>query len=157
MERTEKRKKHPPWRIVLLVVLALQGCVSTGTLKPFRSDGCSLFPDGTPENRDLWLSCCVEHDKAYWRGGTREERLAADEALEACVAACGEPAVAALMKKGVRLGGLPYWPTWFRWGYGWDYPRGYRALTPEEKERADELLEAYERSRKDPPGQPGGL
>ncbi|HNT58469.1 MAG TPA: hypothetical protein PKL99_11330 [Syntrophales bacterium] len=156
MERTETRKKTPPWRIVLLVVLVLQGCASTGTLKPFRSDGCSLFPDGTPENRDLWLSCCVEHDKAYWRGGTREERLAADEALEACVAACGEPAVAALMKKGVRLGGLPYWPTWFRWGYGWDYPRGYRALTPEEKERAYELIEAYERSRKSPPGQPGG-
>lgn len=145
-------KEKTGWMIVLLLLmLTLPGCASTGTLKPFRSDGCSLFPDGTRGNRNLWLKCCIEHDKAYWRGGTREERLAADKALEACVASCGEPAIARLMKNGVRAGGSPYWPTWFRWGYGWNYPRGYRPLTPEEKARADELLKSCELSQEPPP------
>lgn len=29
------------------------------------------------------------------------------------------------MLSGVRVGGSPYWPTKFRWGYGWSYPHGY--------------------------------
>jgi len=150
-------KEKPGWMIVLLLMLILPGCASTaGTLKPFQSDGCSLFPDGTLKNRHLWLKCCVEHDKAYWRGGTREERLSADKALEACVASCGEPAIGGLMGKGVRIGGSPYWPTWFRWGYGWDYPRGYRPLTAEEEMRAGELLKAYDSSRKPPLKGPSG-
>ncbi|HSF07446.1 MAG TPA: hypothetical protein VLG10_16825 [Methylomirabilota bacterium] len=34
----------------------------------FTSDACSLWPDGA------WPTCCVDHDKIYWRGGTAEER-----------------------------------------------------------------------------------
>lgn len=37
------------------------------------------------------------------------------------------------MRAGVGLGGSPYFPTDFRWGYGWSYVRGYKALTDEEK------------------------
>ena len=37
------------------------------------------------------------------------------------------------MLAGVRVGGSPYFPTSFRWGYGWSYPRWYQALTDEEK------------------------
>lgn len=101
-------------------------------LAPFTSDGCSSFPNGTLEQKELWLNCCEAHDYAYWKGGTADERVAADTELQACVAAVGEPEIASLMLAGVRVGGSPYLPTTFRWGYGWPYPRGYKALTNEE-------------------------
>jgi hypothetical protein len=40
----------------------------------------------------------------------------------------------------VRVGGSPYWPTRFRWGYGWPWPRGYRALTPAERDQIQKAL-----------------
>lgn len=103
-------------------------------IKPFTSDGCSRFPDGTLEQDELWLECCRAHDYAYWKGGSAEDRVAADDALEACVADTGEDAIALLMLAGVRIGGNPYLPTEFRWGYGWPMWRGYKALTLEEQE-----------------------
>ncbi len=101
-------------------------------IEPFKSDGCSVFPDGTREQHDLWLACCTAHDYAYWQGGTYQQRLAADKALEACIAKVGEPEIARIMLAGVRAGGTPYLPTKFRWGFGWPYLRGYKALTAEE-------------------------
>lgn len=104
-------------------------------LKPFTTDGCSAFPDGTFDQQQLWLQCCTAHDESYWRGGTEEERDLADRELRTCVAGVGEPAIAALMLAGVRVGGSPYFPTRFRWGYGWSYPRFYGPLTTEELEQ----------------------
>jgi hypothetical protein len=110
------------------------------TLKPFTTDGCSLFPDGTYEQQSLWMECCIRHDLAYWRGGTHQQRLQADQALQQCVAEVGEPEIAKLMLAGVRVGGSPYFPTWYRWGYGWSYRRGYAALSPQEQQQvADQL------------------
>lgn len=103
-----------------------------GELRPFTSDGCSAFPEGTPDQKQLWLHCCTAHDLAYWRGGTYAQRLEADKELRQCVAAVGEEAIASLMLAGVRVGGSPFWPTRFRWGYGWRYPRFYSPLTEEE-------------------------
>jgi hypothetical protein len=103
-------------------------------IKPFASDGCSAFPDGTVKQKELWLACCTAHDLSYWQGGTYKERVKVDEDLKYCVAKVGEPAVAALMLAGVRVGGTPYFPTSFRWGYGWPYFRGYKAVTPGEFE-----------------------
>lgn len=105
-----------------------------GELAPFTSDGCSAFPDGTHEQGQLWLSCCVAHDLAYWQGGTYEERVKADLELQQCVAQVGDSRIAAIMLAGVRVGGTPYLPTRFRWGYGWPYPRGYKKLTAVELE-----------------------
>lgn len=121
------------------IPLLLAAC-ARGELRPFTTDGCSLFPEGTPEQQVLWLGCCVEHDLAYWRGGTRDEREHADARLQQCVAGVGEPRVAELMLKGVRVGGSPYWPTPFRWGYGWPYGRGYRALTADEQAQVQRLV-----------------
>ena len=98
-------------------------------LSPFTSDGCSAFPDGTFAQQDLWLSCCTEHDRAYWQGGTFSEKMAADNALRECVAALGEGGIAYLMQAGVLVGGSAYYPTSFRWGYGWEYPRPYKPLS----------------------------
>nr|WP_237057534.1 FAD-binding oxidoreductase [Microbulbifer sediminum] len=102
-------------------------------IKPFTSDDCSLFPDGTYEADTLWLDCCRAHDLAYWQGGTYRQRLEADRELEACVADAGEPGIGRLMLAGVRVGGSPFLPTSFRWGYGWPYQRGYGPLSDEER------------------------
>ena len=31
-------------------------------LAPFTTDGCSMFPDGSGKDKELWLSCCEDHD-----------------------------------------------------------------------------------------------
>lgn len=111
------------------ILVMLSGWATAADIRPFQSDGCTAFPDGTLQQKDLWLVCCMAHDYSYWKGGTLQERLEADQALQDCVARVGEPVLAQLMLAGVRVGGTPYLPTRFRWGYGWPYPRGYRALT----------------------------
>ena len=125
-----------PNRIIfsVAVVIACIACPLSyaAELKPFASDGCSAFPEGTLKQKQLWAACCTLHDYAYWKGGTYTERKQADEALESCVAQVGEPEIAKLMLAGVRVGGSPFWPTSFRWGYGWPYPRFYGVLSQEE-------------------------
>ena len=108
-------------------------------LKPFTSDGCSAFPDGTIGQSELWLKCCTAHDWLYWRGGTYKERLRADEQLKSCVSELGEPEIALLMLAGVRVGGTPFLSTTFRWGYGWRYPRLYSPLTHQEQMQVESL------------------
>lgn len=102
------------------------------SLNAFVSDGCSLFPEGTKSQPTAWLQCCVEHDVKYWRGGTVDERQAADLNLQQCVSDRGFPKTAALMYLGVRIGGTAFAPTSFRWGYGWYPSKDYQTLTEEE-------------------------
>lgn len=137
-----------PMGLVLAATLALGACASPRVLREFTTDGCSLFPDSAGET--CWADCCVAHDRAYWRGGTAEARERADAALRECVARGGRPTVASVMYRGVRLGGMPLWPTWYRWGYGWGYGRGYEPLTPDEQRQADRMLEARQPARPDP-------
>lgn len=121
---------------LLIASLVLHAGFCSGTeLQPFNSDGCSQFPDGTADNNKLWLDCCLAHDAAYWAGGTALQREQADVQLERCVASKGQVHIAQLMLLGVRMGGFAFWPTSFRWGYGWPYLRGYQALTAQEKQK----------------------
>lgn len=81
----------------------------------FKSDGCTNFPDG--DYRD----CCVEHDKAYFGGGSWKMRWRADKKLYQCVAAkkgFKHKLIAPIMWVGVRVFGAPFLPTEFRWGFG---------------------------------------
>ena len=128
-----------------MIVLLLQGCVENKMeLSDFSSDGCSLFVDGTFESPELWKDCCLQHDIAYWRGGTELERESADLALKACVQKkTGNAKLAELMYQAVRTGGEPHFPTWYRWGYGWPVGRGYQRLTAREDERVQEKLTNY--------------
>jgi putative membrane protein len=124
----KKQHQHNATMKILFFIFLLLGQMTVTyaeELKPFSSDGCSSFPDGTFEQQQLWLSCCTEHDRAYWQGGSYQQRFSVDLALKNCVSAIGEPVIAELMLSGVRVGGSPYWPTKFRWGYGWPYPHGY--------------------------------
>lgn len=102
-----------------------------------HSDGCSggmsAFYAALPQSvRDRygemlpWRECCVVHDRAYYYGGTREEKRTADQALKDCVAAtlgdsiAGE-LLASSMEWAVTIGGQPFFATSYRWGYGEDF------------------------------------
>lgn len=126
--------------LILISCLLISSSLLADELKPFTSDGCSAFPDGTLQHQSLWAECCIQHDLAYWQGGTITQREQADKALQSCVKQAGEAEVADLMLAGVRVGGSPYWPTPFRWGYGWSYGRGYKPLTSEEKSQIQSQL-----------------
>jgi hypothetical protein len=98
------------------------------TLYPFETDGCSNFPNGD------WGDCCKVHDLAYWAGGTESDREQADSNLRDCVAATGNPEIAGVMYTGVRAFGGPEQITTYRWGFGWQYNRDYKALTPDQQQ-----------------------
>lgn len=123
-----------------LTLLTLTSCATLykerkPTISEFASDGCSLFPDGSPITLKDWLQCCEQHDFSYWMGGTKEDRKLADSELKSCVKTKGHPITAGIMYLGVRVGGSPKFSSKFRWGYGWKYQREYTPLTPEELEQ----------------------
>lgn len=128
----------------VLLAVALAGCYSTPALQPYATDGCSLFPDRALIGNADWCECCAAHDLAYWRGGTEDERAAADQALRECVTRkTGNRVLAAAMYQGVRAGGSAYFPTWYRWAYGWTYGRSYAPLDPGEQALAARLEKEY--------------
>ncbi|MGC6423772.1 MAG: hypothetical protein ACON4O_02150 [Lentimonas sp.] len=131
--------------ILFISLICLTSCKREPLLKDFSSDGCSLFPDRSLIDSKDWCACCVEHDIAYWQGGTEEQRLAADEKLRACVLAkTGDEVLANAMFNGVRMGGSPWFYNWYRWGYGWTDGRNYQALTLEEQRMVtDKLVEHF--------------
>lgn len=131
--------------LCLLALVFSSSFVVADEISPFTTDGCSAFPNGTIEQQSLWAHCCLRHDLAYWKGGTYQERTDADKALQACVSASGEPEVSEIMLAGVRVGGSPYLPTYFRWGYGWPYLRGYKALSAEEVSDVENKLESFKK------------
>ncbi len=141
-----KRRLSLQMGSVLLVLLLLSGCAAAAAsdLQGFSSDGCSLFPDGTIKDRNKWCGCCLSHDIAYWQGGSAGDRKTADEALRDCVfERTKDKALAETMFLGVRAGGHPAFPTWYRWAYGWPYGRGYKPLSEAEKQQAKERLDEY--------------
>lgn len=126
--------------ISMLAGLLMAGCqsVSPPELSAFKSDGCSCFPEGTRKEPDLWKQHCLDHDYAYWQGGTRQERKMADLKLRDGIRGEGKPVIAQIAYAGVRLGGTPWLPTPWRWGFGWsDFPRGYREIGDEEKRQIE--------------------
>lgn len=133
--------------ITMACGMVLAGC-SLGPkqgLAPFTSDGCSLFPDNYLHQEGSWLTCCIEHDKTYWQGGSKDQRKQSDLALKHCVdEQTGDSALAQTMYNGVRLGGSAYFPTTYRWGYGWPYNRGYQTLSKAEAQLANQLLQDWE-------------
>jgi hypothetical protein len=130
--------------LVLMFMALSSGCVCAAALHDFTSDGCSLFPDGNLQDRARWCDCCFTHDIAYWQGGSRDDRKLADERLRECVVKrTGNDALAELMYAGVRSGGNPAFPTWYRWGYGWKYGRGYAELNEQEKQQVRKKLDEY--------------
>lgn len=139
-----EKANHLIMILIAAVVLLTCAAASASELHDFTSDGCSLFPDGNRKDRALWCDCCLAHDIAYWQGGTKEERKHADEVLRDCVLErTGSKALSDMMYNGVRAGGHPAFLTWYRWGYGWKYGKGYAPLTEQEKQQVREKLNTY--------------
>ncbi len=149
MEKPERTHACRSITVVLLASLCAAGCasVSAEDLAKFTSDGCSLFPDGSIRISANWCDCCLEHDFSYWQGGTTEERRKADEQLRECVRVrTGDKTLAETMYRGVRAGGHPAFPMWYRWAYGWPYGRGYAPLTDEDRLQANHKLDEYRKA-----------
>jgi hypothetical protein len=48
-----------------------------------------------------------------------------DRQFRQCIAERDHSILSQVYYVGVRLGGTPYLPTPWRWGFGWEYTRGY--------------------------------
>jgi hypothetical protein len=136
--------------ISIFLVFGGTSYVQANALKPFATDGCSLWIDGTPKHPHLWRECCVAHDRAYWLGGTQEQRKRADDELKICVTQKIGKGMAEYMYVNVLWGGSPYWLAPYRWGFGWEYledgkPRGYKTPTIDEQRQIEKLLPEAEK------------
>jgi len=98
--------------------------------------------------RPPWETCCIAHDRRYHAGGAEalspresfDQRKEADRQLKFCVVETGVrrapslqdtyglsktqikalyEAIAELMYRAVRFGGVPCTDQPWRWGYGW--------------------------------------
>ena len=95
--------------------------MSLSQQKEFQTDGCTLFADGS------WKQCCQEHDKQYWQGGSAEERYISDIIFRDCIYDISDKKMLSIvMYSAVRTGGTPFFAVPWRWGYGWEFGRGYR-------------------------------
>ena len=111
--------------LVLFCVTALfvpaQSSDQPKMAKPFESDNCTWFPDGN------YADCCVAHDRDYYFGGSLKQRRESDKRLKQCVMSKGKgwkrKLLANAMFFGVRIGGVSFLPTPFRWGFGHKWPR----------------------------------
>ncbi len=69
-----------------------------------------------------WRHCCEIHDTAYYYGGSKKQKIIADEKLGSCVSkVVGNKFLGKAMQAAVEIGGGPYLPTPYRWGYGEDF------------------------------------
>ncbi|MEN8252050.1 MAG: hypothetical protein ABFQ53_00500 [Patescibacteria group bacterium] len=76
---------------------------------------------------EKWRTCCEDHSKKYWQGGSLDERKKADKEFRDCVyKKTGDEFGSFVMYVSVRAGGAPYFAVPWRWGYGWEFGRGYR-------------------------------
>jgi hypothetical protein len=111
--------------LALLAVVLTTSCTTPlprdtpEPVEPFSTDGCSFSPDFNIR------SCCEQHDKVYWAGGSCEQRRAADHELRVCMSRNDRPVLGAVYYAGVRVGGSPLWPLPWRWGFGRPYGTGY--------------------------------
>jgi hypothetical protein len=106
------------------LLLAGAGASASDSLRPFETDGCTAWREGTIANPKQWRHCCVKHDLRFWAGGTSPGRPAADLELRDCVAATGARLEAITMYLGVRAGS--YSPRKFagkQWGNAWSAKR----------------------------------
>ena len=113
-------RKQKFFLTLILLILAVAGTFGQAAdnrklPNNYVSDKCSWFPDGN------YGDCCVAHDKTYFFGGTKKDRRVADNALSECVKGKGHRFISKMMWLGVRIGGVGFLPTSFRWGFGNDW------------------------------------
>ena len=110
-------------------------------LKPFVTDYCTMFVDGTSSRPTLWRDCCVEHDIRYWFGGTNANKDKADTELKACVKKVAGITWANLIYVGVRAGHFSPIKGKYKWSWGWENKRNNNEeITDQEKSYIKEEL-----------------
>lgn len=110
-------------------------------LKPFLTDFCTSYAEGTRSQPDLWKHCCIEHDLYFWAGGSKADRKATDIRLRDCVAATGAETHARLIYTAVSIGGAS--PIRFKtkqWGHAFENRERYQSLSLEETNLVIEAL-----------------
>lgn len=121
--------------------------------KPFTTDGCTLVNDLDQR------ACCILHDWAYWKGGSRKERRKADNAFFKCIVRESKyPILAPFRWLGVRIGGKKFWGVkGVSWNYGWnDFKwRDEDGPITEDSQR-EKLRKALEAAGHQLAGGPGG-
>lgn len=92
-------------------------------MKPFKSDGCSfvgpiykLFGKEAPGTE-----FCVAHDIEFWMGGTFQQFVLSNLRLATQLAKAGYPILGLVRLVGVFIGGWPFLPFPWRWGFGHNY------------------------------------
>jgi hypothetical protein len=111
--------------------------------RPFRTDKCTGYIEGTFKNPDLWAHCCVEHDFYMWAGGTKSERKQADKNLKACIVKTGHPNHAELVFLAVKAGS--YSPVKLeskKWSNAWAKKRPDASLSEQEIALLEESLKS---------------
>ncbi len=84
--------------------------------KLFVTDGCSVVADLDQS------ACCIRHDWAYWKGGSKKDRRKADKEFFQCIWKTSNfPILAPFRWLGVRIGGARFWRRkGVSWNYGWN-------------------------------------
>lgn len=121
--------------LIFLFLITLQNVHAASvnnTLKPFETDGCTLFVDGTASRPGLWRHCCVEHDMRYWFGGDSTDLDRTDLRLKACVKEVAGSVWATLIYDGVRAGHSSPVKNKTAWGWGWMNARANTKLNADE-------------------------
>lgn len=114
-------------------------------IRPFKTDGCTMAPEGTINRPNLFHNCCVEHDLRMWGGGSKKERKAADWGLRTCIRKLAGPGYADIYYNAVRLGRLsPITIRSKRWGNAWYEFDGNRKLSTDEIKRIIDALSLLE-------------
>ena len=133
-------------RLIIGVILLTSSFTLSGRerkdqgLKPFVTDGCTLFIDGPPRRPNLWRHCCVEHDLRYWLGGNLNDRNIADLRLRSCVEAASSKKWGDIIYWGVKTGQRSPIKFGHRWNWGWLIARELITLNANEIQIAIEEL-----------------
>ncbi len=124
----------------VVVDLSVLGAVKS--INSFETDFCSVAPESLLKiSKKNWGHCCIEHDIAYWAGGTSNQRLLADARLRQCMKKVDKLA-AQIFYSVVRVMGHPEAMTnapsiehrTYQWGFGWNHYGGYDKLDNEQND-----------------------
>lgn len=121
-----------------LALISFNAWSQTGpALKPFVTDYCTMYVEGTRAQPNLWRHCCVEHDLYFWAGGSLDEKKATDLRLKSCVEKTGAATQAVLIYTAVVIGGhSPVHIKGKQWGNTWENRPRYLTLTESESAQA---------------------
>ena len=106
-------------KLLLLFLIPLSSIALE--LKPFETDGCTFFIEGT--KRYNWSKCCLKHDIDYYFGGSIHRRRSVDQKLKQCVQKKAGKVLALIMRAGVGIGHLSPIKSKYAWNKAWNKSR----------------------------------